>query len=104
MDSELEAIRDSLSQLQNHETIEKFAQVWREIGLEAHHRQDRRTTIVQHVGELLEEMLGEEELLKERMVESVRTCLLEMEQLEQELRLSTTVRGSKNNNNYNHFD
>ena len=89
---EVTAIRQSLLVLQDHKTIEDFAQVWKEIGLESHHKQDRRNTIVQHIGELLEEMLNEEQVLKERMVESVRTCMQEMEQLEQELKLTTTVR------------
>ena len=90
--AEVENIKEALSQLLTHSTVEEFAQVWGEIGLEAHHRKDRRTSIVQHIGELLEEMLNEEKVLKERMVESVRTCIQEMDQLEAELKLSTSVR------------
>ena len=90
--SEIEAIKNAILQLQNHKTLEEFAQVWQQIGLEPHHREDRRSTIVEHMGELLDEMLNEENLLKERMVESVRVCMQEMKQLEQELKLSTTVR------------
>lgn len=89
--SEIEAIKETLTELQDHKCIEEFAKVWKEIGLEDHHRKDRRTTIVQHMGELMEEMLNEEIVLKDRMVESVQTCMQEMEQLEKELKLNTTV-------------
>ncbi len=89
--SETGAIKEAILQLQNHKTLEEFAEVWHHIGLEAHHRQERRTTIVEHMGELLDEMLNEEKLLKDRMIESVRTCMQEMTQLELELKLTTTV-------------
>lgn len=89
---ELSAIKEALSTLQEHETVNEFAQLWNEIGLEEHHREDRRATMVQHIAELLESMLNEEKLLKDRMLESVRTCMAEMDQLERELKLITPVR------------
>ena len=39
---EMEKLRNTFSSLQDHESIERFARVWEDIGLKTEHRQERR--------------------------------------------------------------
>lgn len=88
---EVAAIKQSLQQLGNHESIQEFAEIWKDIGMEQHLKKDRRDKMVQHLSVLLVEMLEEEKALKKRMEESINSCSLELKQLEQLLQLSNQV-------------
>lgn len=87
---EVESIKEALSQILTHQCINDFARVWQDIGLETNHRLDRRNSMVEHVGQLLLEMLEEEKTLKHKMEKSVQTCMDEMKQIEQELKLTSS--------------
>ena len=39
---EVEKLRKTFNSLQDHESVERFAKVWEEIGLKNEHRQERR--------------------------------------------------------------
>ena len=43
---EIENLRKTFSSLQDHESIERFARVWEEIGLKSEHRQERRGNLL----------------------------------------------------------
>ena len=88
---EVELIKEALSQILTHQCINDFARVWQDIGLETNHRLDRRNSMVEHVSQLLLEMLEEEKSMKRKMEKSVQTCMDEMEQIEQELKLTSSV-------------
>ena len=88
---EVESIKEALSQILTHQCINDFARVWQDIGLETNHRLDRRNSMVEHVGQLLLEMLEEEKTMKHKMEKSVQTCMDEMKQIEQELKLTSLV-------------
>ena len=81
------SLRSVLGELLESPFLEQFALVWDDIGMEEHHRKDRRETMRVHLQNLLEEMLQEEIELKNKLVESVERCSLELEKLCQQLSL-----------------
>lgn len=89
--TEVSAIQATLSEICSDEVIERFAEVWEDIGLEEGHRKDRRETIRKHLIEMLTEMLSEELVLKHKLHESVHTCTAEVQKLAGELGKKTTM-------------
>ena len=71
--------------------IDRFAEVWEDIGLEEGHRRDRRETIRKHLIEMLTEMLNEELALKQKLHDSVHTCAAEVQKLASELGEKATM-------------
>ena len=95
--TEVCAIRATLSEICSDEVIERFAEVWKDIGLEEVHRKDRRETIRKHLLEMLTEMLNEELALKQKLHDSVNTCAAEVQKLASELgKKATMVSGPHN--------
>lgn len=88
---EATAIRTSLQQILEHESIEEFAAVWDAIGVEGHIRVDRREKMVLYLCNLLTEMLDEEKALKKRIEESIKSCSAELKELEESLKLTNQV-------------
>ena len=87
----MSAIQATLSEICSDEVIERFAEVWEDIGLEEGHRKDRRETIKKHLIEMLTEMLSEELALKQKLHESVHTCTAEVQKLAGELGKKATI-------------
>ena len=88
---EILAIKESLSQLLEHETIKEFASIWDAIGIEDRIRQERRDKMVQYHCNLQLEMLEEERSLKKRLEDSIKSCSEELVQLETQLHLSSSL-------------
>ncbi|XP_019849406.1 PREDICTED: protein regulator of cytokinesis 1-like isoform X1 [Amphimedon queenslandica] len=88
---EILAIKESLSQLLEHETIKEFASIWDAIGIEDRIRQERRDKMFQYHCNLQLEMLEEERSLKKRLEDSIKSCSEELVQLETQLHLSSTL-------------
>ena len=84
-EKELDALRAVLAELQTSPILEQFTSVWEEIGLEESHRQDRRETIRQHLHNLLEEMVQEEEALRTKLMDSISSCSAELLELCEQL-------------------
>lgn len=100
--TEVSAIQATLGEICSDEVIERFAEVWEDIGLEEGHRKDRRETIRKHLIEMLTEMLSEELVLKQKLHESVHTCTAEVQKLAGELgNKATIVSGSHSSYYFN---
>ena len=95
--TEVSAIQATLSEICNDEVIDRFAEVWEDIGLEEGHRKDRRETIRKHLIEMLTEMLNEELALKQKLHDSVHTCAAEVQKLASELGKKATMVNSPHN-------
>ena len=89
--TEVSAIRETLNEICSDEVIDRFAEVWEDIGLEEAHRKDRRETIRKHLIEMLTEMLNEELALKQKLHDSVHTCAAEVQKLAGELGKTATI-------------
>ena len=89
--TEVSAIRATLGEICSDEVINRFAEVWEDIGLEEGHRKDRRETIRKHLIEMLTEMLNEELALKQKLHDSVHTCAAEVQKLASELGKKATM-------------
>ena len=98
--TEVCAIRATLSEICSDEVIERFAEVWKDIGLEEVHRKDRRETIRKHLLEMLTEMLNEELALKQKLHDSVNTCAAEVQKLAGELGKKATMVSGPHNTYY----
>ncbi|XP_041849190.1 protein regulator of cytokinesis 1b isoform X4 [Melanotaenia boesemani] len=62
--------------------------IWEEIGIPEDQRLQRTNVVKNHIKNLLDMMIKEEETLKQRLVSSIQTCRAEMEKLCLELHLS----------------
>ncbi|XP_028257633.1 protein regulator of cytokinesis 1-like isoform X2 [Parambassis ranga] len=62
--------------------------IWEEIGIPEDQRLQRTNVVKNHIKNLLEMMIKEEESLKKRLISSIQTCQQEMEKLCLELQLS----------------
>lgn len=62
--------------------------IWEEIGIPEDQRLQRTNVVKNHIKNLLDMMIKEEDALKKRLVSSIQTCRTEMEQLCLELHLS----------------
>ena len=100
---EVEKLRECIGQIVDSPALEQFSSVWEEIGMEERHRTDRRTSILSHLQELLQDMVKEESELKEKLLKSVQACNEELDQLCQELSASEElVSCSKYTNTHYH--
>uniref|UniRef100_UPI0037E806A6 protein regulator of cytokinesis 1b isoform X2 n=1 Tax=Semicossyphus pulcher TaxID=241346 RepID=UPI0037E806A6 len=61
--------------------------IWEEIGIPEDQRLERTNVVKNHIKNLLEMMIKEEESLKTRLISSIQTCRTEMEKLCLELQL-----------------
>ncbi|XP_068166548.1 protein regulator of cytokinesis 1b isoform X2 [Antennarius striatus] len=61
--------------------------IWEEIGIPEDQRLQRTNVVKNHIKNLLDMMIKEEESLKQRLINSVQTCKTEMEKLYLELQL-----------------
>ncbi|CAB1429920.1 unnamed protein product [Pleuronectes platessa] len=61
--------------------------IWEEIGIPEDQRLQRTNVVKNHIKDLLQRMIKEEECLKTRLVSSIHTCRTEMEKLCLELQL-----------------
>ncbi|XP_047437342.1 protein regulator of cytokinesis 1b isoform X2 [Mugil cephalus] len=61
--------------------------IWEEIGIPEDQRLQRTNVVKNHIKNLLEMMIKEEESLKKRLIQSIQTCRTEMEKLCLELQL-----------------
>ena len=74
-----------MGQILGSEIIDRFSQVWYDIGLEEDKKSERREAMKEHMLKMLAEMVEEEENLKQKLKESAHNCLAEVEKLCKEL-------------------
>ena len=66
-------------------TMDRLTVVWDEIGIIGETRDARRAVVLLHVRNLLEEMVHEEEILKEKLLENVEKFSMELVHISEEL-------------------
>lgn len=67
--------------------MDKLQSIWNEIGLLEDQKEDRTQVVLQHLQDLLEEMVHEEDLLRKRYLDNVDTFTQEVAKLAEELGL-----------------
>ncbi|XP_048584979.1 protein regulator of cytokinesis 1 isoform X2 [Nematostella vectensis] len=83
-DRSVQMIKNELvSCLEN--SMENLQKIWNEIGIADEQKEDRTQVVLKHLQSLLQEMVEEEELLKNTLLANVKTCTEELEKLSQEL-------------------
>ncbi|XP_064013893.1 protein regulator of cytokinesis 1 isoform X2 [Pogoniulus pusillus] len=79
------------------EAMETLREIWEEIGIPEEQRLERTRTAKKYIKELLDEMVAEEENLKERLLKSIELCQEKLRSLCEDLQLepfSTEEKGT----------
>ena len=66
-------------------SMEKLQKVWNEIGISEEQKEERTQVVLEHLQNLLNEMVAEEVELKTTLLGNVATCTEEMMKLSKEL-------------------
>ncbi|XP_076373023.1 protein regulator of cytokinesis 1-like [Tachypleus tridentatus] len=68
-----------------HGALNQLFAIWDEIGIFQEQRQERISVVIQHLRTLIEEMVQEEQNLRQRLISSVESCGEQLLKLAQEL-------------------
>ncbi|XP_031569575.1 protein regulator of cytokinesis 1-like isoform X2 [Actinia tenebrosa] len=66
-------------------SMENLQQIWNEIGISEEQKEERTHVVLKHLQTLLQEMVEEERQLKTTLMENVKTCSADLQQLSNEL-------------------
>lgn len=68
-------------------SLENLQKIWNEIGISEEQKEERTHVVLKHLQTLLQQMVEEEEYLKATLMENVKTCSADLQQLSNELEI-----------------